>query len=132
MKKSRTKEDNIVVYLVRPLMIGIMVGVAVCLVLLLLTALALVSSKHIPRDILTILTVIITAISSFMAGLAAAKKLGKRGLFCGALTGGVLFLICLVCSMIWAEAPSLVGAATRFAVMALSGGLGGFFAVRKR
>ena len=132
MKKSRAKEDNPVTSVIRPILLGVGVGAVVCLVLLLLSTFAFVSSKHIPRNVIAILTLVITAISSFVAGLVAAKMLGKRGLFCGALTGGVFFLICLLCSTVWVGAPSLAGSMTRLAVMALGGGLGGFFAVRKR
>ena len=132
MKKSRAKEDNPVTSVIRPILLGVGVGVVACLMLLLLSTFAFVSSKHIPRTAMAVLTLVIAAVSSFVTGLVAAKALGKRGLLCGALAGGVLFLICLICGAVWVGAPSPAGSMTRLAVMALGGGLGGFFAVRKR
>ena len=72
MKKSRAKEDNPVTSVIRPILLGVGVGVVACLMLLLLSTFAFVSSKHIPRNAMAVL----------------------------ALAGGVLFLICLICGAV--------------------------------
>ena len=64
MKKSRAKEDNPVTSVIRPILLGVGVGVVACLMLLLLSTFAFVSSKHIPRNAMAVLTLVIAAVSS--------------------------------------------------------------------
>ena len=118
--------------LLRSVLIGILGGTAVCAGLLLLAAAAIQSSGNLPQDLLQPMILAICGVSSFFAGLLAAKASGKRGLLFGAGCGLLLFVVCLVGSAANSHEVFSVSALTRMLVMILAGALGGYLAMCRR
>ena len=114
----------------RPLLIGLCVGV-LCGTLLLLISALLIRSVDIPIGAATPLAVTAAAGGAFAGGWTAARIAGCRGLVWGVLCGGLLTLILLLAGLVRAGGIDPGFAAVKTAVLTLSGGLGGILGVGK-
>ncbi len=116
---------------IKPLLIGLAVGVIGCVALLMLMA-ALIQTVDVPRVAVLPLAIAAAAVGAFLAGLTAAIISKNRGLIMGLISGAVLFLLILSAGFIrYADVDGTV-ALIKLAVLTLAGGVGGFLGVSRR
>ncbi len=111
---------------------GCLVGALCCTFFLMVCALALAASAQVPQGLLSPLTLAVCGLSAFAAGMTAAKLSGERGLPCGAAAGLLLFLLISLAGYFLVQEPFSAALATKGAVMALAGALGGVLMVNRR
>lgn len=128
---AHRKDPSLFTRWIRPLAVGLAVGV-ICTVVLLLLMAALIRSVDIPHMAVTPMAVAAAGIGAFTAGLTAAAVAGQRGLICGLLCGVILFLIILLAGFIRYAGVSGGFAMIKLAVLTVAGGLGGILGVGRR
>lgn len=116
---------------VRPVLIGLAVGVIVCILLLMLMA-AAVQSVDVPRRATTPLAVAAGAAGAFAAGLTAAAITGRRGLPVGAVCGLTLFLLILIAGFVRYSGVGSGYAFIKLAALLVSGSVGGALGMNLR
>lgn len=118
---------------VRPVLIGLAVGVICCILLLMLMA-AVVQSVDVPRCATMPMAVIAAAAGAFTAGLTAAAITGRRGLPVGAVCGLTLFLLILIAGFVRYSGVGGGYALIKLAVLLASGSAGGLLGmgIRKK
>ena len=118
---------------VRAVVIGTFAGAVLCAALLALCTLAFVSSENVPHGFLQPFVIFISVLSSFFGGYVTARLLKQRGLIFGMVSGTLLFLLFFLAGLVLSQSHSVTSeAAARFAVMLISGGVGGLLAVSRR
>ena len=132
MKSKKHLTENPILGAMRSIVVGSVVGAALCATLLGAFALAFVSSGHIPQNLISPMMLALSVLSSFAAGFVTAKISRKRGLAYGALSGLLLFVLFLVSGLIASHEPISITAGIRMAVMVISGAIGGLLAVSKK
>lgn len=130
MKPNETTRP-LFVRMVRPLLVGLCVGVISCTLLLLLMALA-IGSVDIPRRLVLPLAIAAGAVAAFLAGLVAARLSGKNGLLLGLTCGLLLFLLILIAGFVRYTGVDTGVSAVKLAVLLVAGGVGGVLGVNKR
>ncbi len=115
----------------RPVLVGVAVGLIGCIALLMLMAL-IVQSVDVPRAAILPLAIIAAAIGAFLAGLTAAAIAKQKGLLLGAVCGLVLWLLILLAGVARYEGVSGGNAVVKLAALVLSGGIGGVLGVNLR
>ena len=116
---------------VRPVLIGVAVGVIVCILLLLMMA-AVVQTVDVPRRATMPLAVIAAAAGAFAAGLTASAVTGRRGLPVGAVCGLTLFLLILIAGFVRYSGVSGGYALIKLAALLVSGSVGGLLGMGLR
>lgn len=132
MNGSKHLKQNPIFAAVRSIIIGAVVGAALCAALLGACALAFVSAGHIPQGLISPLVIALSVISSFFAGFVSAKISKKRGLVYGALTGMLLFAVFVVSGLIASHEAISMTAVIRLVVMVLAGAIGGLLGVNRK
>lgn len=127
--KSRT--TNTLTTLLRPIGLGLCVGVITATVIL-LGAAAVLWQTDIPRGAVAPMAVAAAAIGALVAGLVAALCAGKRGLLIGALCGTVMALILLIVGLVRFGGVDVGYTALKWAVMTLCGAIGGLIGVNRK
>ena len=127
----KTQDKPILRQWLRPIGVGLCVGVIVGTLTLLLLAL-LFRSVEIPHGAAAPLAVTAAAVGAFGAGLTAARLARCRGLAVGALCGVGLFLILLVAGLIRHGDVAPAFALIKGAALTLSGGVGGLLGVGRK
>lgn len=115
----------------RPLLIGVAVGIVCCMLLLLAMA-AVVKAVDVPRAATLPMAVAAAAIAAFAAGLTAALIARRHGLIIGAASGALLFLVILIAGFIRYTGVDGGYALLKAAVLIVMGGLGGVLGVNRR
>ncbi len=115
----------------RPVLVGVAVGLIGCIGLLMLMALV-VQSVDVPRAAILPLAIGAAAIGAFLAGLTAAAIAKQKGLLLGAVCGLVLWLLILLAGVARYTGVSGEGAVLKLAALVLSGGIGGVLGVNLR
>ena len=115
----------------RPVLVGVAVGLIGCIGLLMLMAL-IVQSVDVPRAAILPLAIVAAAIGAFLAGLTAAAVAGQKGLLLGAACGLVLWLLILLAGVARYEGVSGGNALIKLAAFLLAGGIGGVLGVNMR
>ena len=115
----------------RPALIGVAVGLIVCIGLLMLMALV-VQSVDVPRAAILPLAIIAAALGAFAAGLTSAAVAGQKGLMLGFVCGLALWLLILIAGVARYEGVSGGNALIKLAALVLSGGIGGVLGVNMR
>ncbi len=115
----------------RPVLVGVAVGLIGCIGLLMLMAL-IVQSVDVPRAAILPLAIAAAAIGAFLAGLTAAAVAGQKGLLLGAVCGLVLWLLILLAGVARYEGVSGGNALIKLAAFLLAGGIGGVLGVNMR
>ena len=115
----------------RPVLVGVAVGLIGCIGLLMLMALV-VQSVDVPRAAILPLAIAAAALGAFAAGLTAAAVARQKGLLLGAVCGLVLFLLILLAGVAQYAGVSGGNAAIKFAVLLLCGSIGGVLGVNLR
>ena len=114
----------------RPLLVGLCIGVVSCTLLLLLAAL-LFRSVDVPTDAAAPVAVTAAALGALFSGWVAARVAGNRGLLIGCACGLLLFLTILLIGLIRGNVE--VGyAAVKLAALTLSGAIGGVLGVNHK
>ena len=116
---------------VRPVLIGVAVGVIVCILLLLMMA-AVVQTVDVPRRATMPLAVIAAAAGAFAAGLTASAVTGRRGLPVGAVCGLTMFLLILIAGFVRYSGVSGGYALIKLAALLVSGSVGGLLGMGLR
>lgn len=115
---------------VKPLLIGLCVGVVTSTLLLLLCAL-LVYKMALPMGALTPMALAATGLGSLAGGIAVGLCAGQRGLLMGAVCGTLLYLILLIAGLArGGVAPAY--AALKWAVLTVCSAAGGVWSVNRR
>ena len=81
--------------IIRPVLVGTLIGGAVCIALLALAAVVM-TGVDIPKPVIIPLSLAIACVSAFIGGFSAAVIAGKTGWLVGILSGLLLFLLILV------------------------------------
>ena len=115
----------------RPVLVGVAVGLIGCVGCLMLAAL-LVRSVDVPRAAILPLAIAAAAIGAFLAGLTAAVVAGQRGLLLGAVCGLLLWLVILLAGVARYTGVSGGTALIKLAALVLAGGIGGVLGVNMR
>ena len=116
--------------ILRPLLIGLCVGVVSC-TLLLLAAAYVLKTADLPLGAATPIAITAAAVSALPAGWAAARCAGRRGLLWGAVCGALLFLIILLVGLFRGGVEG-GSAAIKLAALVFSGAVGGILGVNRK
>ncbi len=116
---------------VRPVLVGVGVGLLVCFGLLMLMAM-LVQAVDVPRTAILPLAIAAAAVGAFVAGLVAAAMARRHGLLMGVVCGLVLFLLILLAGVSRYAGVGGTTALLKLAVLVLAGGVGGVLGVNLR
>lgn len=115
----------------RPVLVGVAVGLIACVGALMLMALV-VQSVDVPRAAILPLAIAAAAIGAFLAGLTAAAVARQKGLLLGAVCGLTLWLLILLAGVARYTGVSGGNAVLKLAVLLLCGGIGGVLGVNLR
>ena len=118
--------------IVRAILLGCAVGVAVCAILLSLSAMLFVKLGSLPLNYLPLITTFIGALGAFTAGYFTVKLYKKRGMLLGALSGILLFLIVFITGIVQGIENDVVSALIKCAVFSVMGAAGGVVRVNKK
>lgn len=116
--------------ILRPLLIGLCVGVVSC-TLLLLAAAYLLKSVDMPLGVATPIAITAASVSALLGGWATARCSGSRGLLMGSACGALLFLIVLL----WGLCRGGVDGgqtAIKLAALTAAGAIGGVLGVNRK
>lgn len=133
MKKTKEHSEGYgtIIRAIRQIGFGVVAGGCICAVLLLLFAFLFLKMKQVPVVALSPISIGISALGAFIAGLVAGKLSHQRGLLYGSIAGLVLFLLFLISNLSSGTPLSWVAFA-RMGVMVLAGAIGGLLAVNKK
>lgn len=116
--------------ILRPILIGLCVGVVSCTLLLLLAAF-LFRSVDVPLGASAPVAIAAAALSALVGGWTAARAARSRGLLIGGLCGLLLFLIILLCGLFRGGVNSGY-AVVKLAALTLCGAIGGVLGVNRK
>lgn len=120
------------VKIARSIILGCTVGVAVCAVLLSISAMLFVKMGSLPLNYLPLITTFIGAVGAFSSGYFTVKMYKKRGMLLGSLSGILLFLIVFITGLTKGIDNDIVSALIKSAVFAVMGAIGGIVRVNKK
>ncbi len=103
-------------------------GIILASVLTLLLALVL-TVGNIPAMLISPVTSIILALGSFCGGFIGVKISGKKGFFCGGVSGIIFFLTVWIIGGIFESAGFGTAAIIKAAMVIIAGALGGIIGV---
>lgn len=129
MRKRRKAERGEWSAAVRAIAIGLLFGVLFTAFLMAAAAYGFNAMRKIPHAAVAITVVLLSAVGSFASGFSSARLLKQRGLPVGMAAGLLLFLLFTGAGIAMHSLFSWGGFFTRFAVMLLSGALGGYAGV---
>ncbi len=116
--------------LVKPLLIGMCVGVVTATLLLLLCAL-LVFKTTLPSGAITSMALVATGVGGLAGGIATGLSAGQKGLLIGAVCGTLLYLILLIIGLArGGVAPAY--AAIKWAMLTVCSAAGSVWGVNRR
>lgn len=113
--------------LVMPCVVAMVVSIIVCVIFLLIFAFWLTKSPMSDTAVL-VMSLISQGVGVIVGAFFGAKIKGKNGLIVGAITGAILFILFTLIVIISGKALSVI-TLIRFAVLILSGVLGGVLGV---
>ncbi len=116
---------------VRPLLVGLGVGLLVSFGLLVLAA-AVVTAVDIPRSAVFPLAVAAVTAGAFVGGLITAALARRYGLLNGALCGLLLFLLIMLAGIARYAGVDGSRAAVKLAALVVAGSIGGVLGVNRR
>lgn len=125
---STRKEVSTATKILRPLGVGIGIGVIMCAVILLIAA-AIMTTGILPASAVTPVALAAAAIGAFVGGLAAAKLSRERGLLYGAGVGLSLFLLATIVGVAASQELRGTMMLLKAALMIGGGALGGVLGV---
>ncbi len=128
---ARDRSPSVFGRWLRPLLVGLCVGLLCCTALLLLMA-RLVGSVDVPRQAVMPLAIVAAAVAALAAGFTAARLAGKNGLLLGAACGLLLFLIILIAGFARYAGVDGGTAVIKLAALVVAAGFGGLLGVNRR
>ncbi len=129
--KANSQSGSLFTHLIRPLLVGLCVGVIACTLLLMLSA-AVIGTVDVPQQVVFPLSMVAAGVATLLAGLVTARLAGKNGLLMGLLCGLLLFLLIMVAGFLRFSDAGFTSWATKLAILLVAGGLGGVLGVGKR
>ncbi len=108
--------------------VGTGIGVISSVILIFLLAAAL-SIGNIPAMLFSPLTVIILALGGFTGGYASSKISGEKGIFCGAASGIVYFVLVWISGAFFQYSGFGTAAIIKAIMIIISGSFGGIIGV---
>lgn len=125
------KEEPTMVKWMRPILIGTIFGMLLCMAVLLVFAM-IMAAQDIPQMAVTPLAVIAAAAGSFLGGMISARVAGSRGLMFGAACGALLYTLVMI--MGFAMLQDIRGwyAIIKLLIMVACAAMGGVFGVNSR
>ena len=117
--------------LVKPVFIGVCVGV-VCTTLLLLLSAWLFYKLALPVAAVTPVAVAALCLGGFAGGTAVGLSAGQKGLLLGAVCGTLLYLILLIAGVAYGGGVSSGYAVLKWAVLMVCSAAGGVLGVNRR
>ena len=115
----------------RPILIGLGIGVVSATLMLLIFAL-LIYKLSLPDGVVTPLALVAIGIGCAAGGFAAGLGNGKNGWLIGGLCGTLLYLILLLAGLFRAGGMALGYAAVKWAVCTVCSAIGGVLGVNRR
>lgn len=135
MKKSDYGSDIDRRRLLRALIYGLVFAIGGCTIVLLVAAI-IISKNDVPQNSVNIIADVAVILSSFMAGIAAARVMKCKGLVTGASIGIIYYIIMFLSSILFFKAEITIAALTKLIMMVVSSSIGGIigvnFKLRKR
>ena len=108
--------------------VGTGIGIVSSVILIFLLAAAL-SIGNVPAMLFSPLTVIILALGGFTGGFASSRISGEKGIFCGAASGTVYFLLVWISGAFFEYSGFGTAALIKAIMIIISGSLGGIIGV---
>ncbi len=131
-KNKKETAANPILHILRPVIIGTLLGAVFCMLLLVGAALIMASSGRLPQSAVPMITIAVSGISAFLGGFVTAKIAKARGLLLGVCTGLILFLLEFLAGLSVVGGEADLAVLTKGAVMMLSGAIGGVLAVMRQ
>lgn len=128
MKPRKEDSSAIIKRVLRPVVIGTVIGAGGCLLILLLMA-AVMASSDIPKAAVTPMAVAAAAIGAFISGIVAARISPEKGLMLGAVCGLLLYLLVMLAGFAVLREIRGAYAVVKLAVMIGCAALGGVLGV---
>jgi len=128
MKPRKEDSSAIIKRVLRPVVIGTVIGAGGCLLILLLMA-AVMASSDIPKAAVTPMAVAAAAIGAFISGIVAARISREKGLMLGAVCGLLLYLLVMLAGFAVLREIRGAYAVVKLAVMIGCAALGGVLGV---
>ena len=128
MKPRKEDSSAIIKRVLRPVVIGTVIGAGGCLLILLLMA-AVMASSDIPKAAVTPMAVVAAAIGAFISGIVAARISREKGLMLGAVCGLLLYLLVMLAGFAVLREIRGAYAVVKLAVMIGCAALGGVLGV---
>lgn len=128
MKPCKEDSSAIIKRVLRPVVIGTVIGAGGCLLILLLMA-AVMASSDIPKAAVTPMAVAAAAIGAFISGIVAARISREKGLMLGAVCGLLLYLLVMLAGFAVLREIRGAYAVVKLAVMIGCAALGGVLGV---
>ena len=128
MKPRKEDSSAIIKRVLRPVVIGTVIGAGGCLLILLLMA-AVMASSDIPKAAVTPMAVAAAAIGAFISGIVAARISREKVLMLGAVCGLLLYLLVMLAGFAVLREIRGAYAVVKLAVMIGCAALGGVLGV---
>lgn len=116
----------------RPYIIGVFTAAALDIIILALASFALASLKIFSEEVLLGSIIAADVISAFMGGYIAARINKEKGMVCGAIVGGILFICVLAGGLISGCQEVTFRTAISLGVLLIFGALGGIKGVNRK
>ena len=130
-RKESASKDTFTSSALKPIITGTVAGLIVLALFLLLFAVVL-SMKDLPLSAYKPITSVGCAIAALVAGFFASKIHQKQGLLIGMACGVALFVLIFLIGLIAGGTPLSFWTAVKFAVLIISGCVGGILGVNFR
>jgi putative membrane protein (TIGR04086 family) len=114
--------------LIRPVLIGAAVGIAVTLALLLVCAFVF-TLRDIPESAALPVSSVAAGLGALCGGFASARMVRKQGMMIGAITGAIIFIVTVAASIIADSGAFTANTPIRLLIMVLASVIGGILGV---
>lgn len=129
--KSTIAQSGTALY-IKAIIFGVIAGAITLAILLCLGSMGLLITGSIPHDYMSIISIILCGVSSFMSGYVSARVTKEKGLIIGSVSGIIMFIIVLLTGLIWRDGNFTYLTLVKLALFTLFGALGGVKAVNKK
>ncbi|MDR3179194.1 MAG: TIGR04086 family membrane protein [Oscillospiraceae bacterium] len=130
--ESLAKQQERFLKTAKPVIIGSLTGIAVCLIMLFIFAFLFVNIRIMPQPAVNSLSILSMISGVFLGSYISARISKEKGFFYGACTGIVLFFMLLLISVTIVCEPFSMLVVIKFFSLLISGILGGIVGVNKR
>ena len=131
MKSHKEEQSAMVKKLLRPVIVGAVIGALCCTAILLLMA-AVMAAQDIPRSAVTPMAIVAAAVGAFIGGFVSARIAKERGLLFGAASGLLLYALVAITGLIFLKEVRGIYLLIKAAVMIGCGAVGGIIGVNLR